>query len=114
MENEVLAPGQIELTAESTVEAFRVEDAELCVLNGYTPEDVLQFVKESGSQTVNAAIGGMKTATTQAVEEIIEHEVTAKDVENNPELADAGIKEGDVVGIPVVDEKLPEDAPAAE
>jgi hypothetical protein len=75
MENEVLAPGQIELTAESTVEAFRPEDVQICEVNGYTPEDVLQFVKESGSQTVNAAIGGMKTATTQAANEMVEEKL---------------------------------------
>lgn len=90
--NEELALGQRELTAETLPESFTPEEAELCKTNGYTPEDVLQFVKESGTQTINAAIGGMKTETNQALDDLEETPV-----------------EEEVMG-----EKLPEEESASE
>lgn len=45
-------------------------------------------------------------------EGVVEHTITQEDMDNNPELAEQGIKVGDVVGIaekPLTEEATPED-----
>jgi hypothetical protein len=54
--------------------------------------------------------GKKKTPTVETVP----HTVSAEDLENNPELVEAGVGEGEEVGLPVVEEMIPETEEAAE
>lgn len=58
MSEEVLALGQREVS-EGT--EFTAEELSLIEAQGTTPEAVLEFVRTSGVQTLNAALGGIAT-----------------------------------------------------
>lgn len=45
-------------------------------------------------------------------EKEIQHKVTAQDLENNPELAQAGVTEGEIIGIPAEDTETPKEGAA--
>lgn len=46
-------------------------------------------------------------------QDTISWEVSAQDLENNPCLAEQGVKEGEIIGIPVEDTDLPAEESAA-
>ncbi|GAA0561817.1 hypothetical protein [Chitinophaga japonensis] len=45
-------------------------------------------------------------------EKMIDHKVTAEDLKNNPELAEQGVEEGEVIGIPAENTEAPADGAA--
>lgn len=53
-----LALGQREVVADGT-HLFTEEEVALMSQNGTSPDEVLEFVRTSGVQTLNAAIGGI-------------------------------------------------------
>lgn len=53
-----LALGQREVVADGT-HLFTEEEVALMAANGTSPDEVLEFVRTSGTQTLNAAIGGV-------------------------------------------------------
>lgn len=59
MGEEQLALGQREVVADGT-HLFTEEEVKLMADAGTSPDEVLEFVKTSGVQTLNAAIGGVQ------------------------------------------------------
>lgn len=53
-------------------------------------------------------------AAPEVAKEVVPHTVTEEDLALNPELEEAGVEVGEEVGLPVVDELIPETEEAAE
>jgi len=60
MEEEVLALGQREIDATTGITSFSDEELKLVSDAGLTVDKLIGFVTETGRQTINAAIGGVK------------------------------------------------------
>lgn len=63
----------------------------------------------AGATTPEVVADVSQETTPEVVENQEEHVITAADLELNPELKEAGVEEGDVIGVPV-DEATPEEA----
>jgi hypothetical protein len=50
--------------------------------------------------------------TIQMDDKTFDHRVTEQDMQNNPELAEAGVQVGEVIGIPAEDTNPPEEEAA--
>ncbi len=59
MSEEVLALGQREIEADGAEFSLTAEELALLETNGVTVDELREFVRTSGKQTINAAIGGV-------------------------------------------------------
>lgn len=113
MEEEVLALGQREIDATTGITSFSDEELKLVSDSGLTVDKLIGFVTETGRQTINAAIGGVKefelpkesNAPPTVEGEFIEHVVTEEDLKMNPGL-ETEVKVGDTVEIPMMEDSV--------
>lgn len=63
----------------------------------------LKALKEAAESKVTEVVSDPAPETVNS--EVVEHKVTAEDMEANPELADDGVKVGDVIELPKVEDE---------